>query len=284
MTTNPPISPLISAEDLAAAMDAPDLKILDASWRLGGPNMRDSSEAAHIPGAQFFDLDVVCDPDSALPHMLPSPQEFGAAMGAMGVRETDHIVVYDDGGLMSAPRLWWTFRVFGAERVQVLDGGLPAWQAMGCPVESGFRTPAPETFTARYRPELVRDYEGVLDVVTGQAAAQIVDARPGDRFRGEAPEPRAGLRGGHMPGARCLPMSELYADGRLKSPEALRAAFAEAGVDPAQPAVTTCGSGVAASALALAQAVLGRDDAAVYDGSWTDWGGRADAPVATGPA
>jgi thiosulfate/3-mercaptopyruvate sulfurtransferase len=277
------MSPLISTAGLAAILGAPDVKILDASWRLGGPNMRAGWAASHIPGTQFFDLDLVSDRSSTLPHMLPSAEDFATAAGALGVGDTDRIVVYDDGAFKSAPRVWWTFRVFGAPRVQVLDGGLAKWRAEGRPVESGDIPPRPAAFHARYRPELVRDYGAVLNV-TEQGGEQIVDARPADRFRAEAPEPRPGMRGGHMPGARCLPVGELYAGDTMKDAAGLRAAFAAAGVDPAAPVIATCGSGVAASAVALALAVLGHEDAAVYDGSWSEWGGRGDSPVATGAA
>ncbi len=278
------MSPLISAQDLRSLLGGPDVRLIDASWRLGGTDMRPAFEAAHIPGAVFFDLDEISDRASPLPHMLPAPEAFAQAAGALGLSETNRIVVYDDGAFMSAPRVWWSFRIFGADRVQVLDGGLPAWKAGGGELESGAANPAPARFHARFRPELVRDYGQVLHVVN-HGGAQIIDARPAERFRAEAPEPRPGIRGGHMPGARCLPIGDLYApDGRMKDSDALRAEFAAAGADPSAPIISTCGSGVAAAAITLALAVLGRQDAAVYDGSWTEWGGRDDSPIVTGAA
>lgn len=277
-----PMNPLVSTEDLAAIIGAPDVKLLDARWRLDRTDMRPAFLAAHLPGAQFFDIEAVSDHGTPLPHMLPTAEEFAVAAGALGISETDRIIVYDDGVFRSAPRVWWSFRAFGAERVQVLDGGLPKWLAEGRATESGARAPATAVFRPRFRPELVRGYAEVRDVVA-HGGAQIVDARPADRFRGDAPEPRPGLRGGHMPGSISLPSSGLYAGDQLRPPAELLAAFRNAGVDPDGAVITTCGSGVAASVLALALAVLGKEGAAVYDGSWSEWGGRADSPVVKGP-
>lgn len=276
-----PLPTVVSTEWLAKRLGEPDLRVVDGSWHM--PHLaRDAHaefRAAHIPGAVFFDIDGIADHATSLPHMLPPADEFARAVGALGIGSDDRVVVYDARGVVSAARVWWTFRAFGHERVAVLDGGFRAWQAEGRPIATGERSSAPRPFRATLRPELVRD----LDAVRRNLDAgdeQIVDARSRGRFRGTEPEPRAGLRGGHIPGSRNLPYETLYrADGTLRPPDALRAAFAEAGVDLRRPIVTTCGSGITASVLALALHVVGRPDVAVYDGSWTEWGGRDDTPV-----
>ena len=274
-------SPLISTVDLVALLDAPDLRLIDASWHLDGRDGRPDFEATRIPGAVFFDLEASSDQVSDLPHMLPSPEIFAARMGELGVAGTDRIVVYDTVGVRSSPRVWWMLKVMGAGRVQVLDGGLPAWRAAGGPMQSGPPAdPKPAVFHARLDEDAVLDLPGLRSALA--EGVQVLDARAAPRFRGEAAEPRAGLRSGHMPGALNLPFPEVLApNGGLKDRDGLRAAFAEAGIDLDRPIVTTCGSGVTAAILSLALAELGHDSR-LYDGSWAEWGGRTDTPVSTG--
>ncbi|HEY3694214.1 MAG TPA: 3-mercaptopyruvate sulfurtransferase [Phenylobacterium sp.] len=276
--------PLVSTAWLAERLGRPDLRIVDATWFMPGDGRSGIGEhrRAHIPGAVFFDIDAVADPAAALPHMLPTPGAFAEAAGRLGLSRQAATVVYDGQGIFSAPRVWWTLRAMGFPDVAVLDGGLQAWLAEGRPVAAGDAVPPPATVTPAFDAGLVRNL-GDVQAVLASGAAQVLDARPAARFRGEAPEPRAGLRGGHMPGACNLPFASLIGeDGRMQGKAELAAAFAGAGIDLGKPVVTTCGSGVSAAVLALALAVLGHDRAAVYDGSWTEWGGRADTAVVTG--
>jgi thiosulfate/3-mercaptopyruvate sulfurtransferase len=272
--------PLVSTDWLAERLGAPRLRIVDATWFM--PGQGDAHAAylrAHIPGAVFFDIDEVADKASGLPHMLPAPEAFAEAVSRLGIADDDHVVTYGVAG----PRVWWSFRAMGHDDVSVLDGGLGKWTAEGRPIESGELPPHPARFTARYRPELVADFDRVAAAL--QAGGPVVDARPGERFRGEAPEPRPGLKSGHMPGAKSLPSGQLFnADGTFRLEAETTAALAEQGLLDGQAPIATCGSGVTAAMLALALARAGRWDAAVYDGSWTEWGGRDGAPVATGAA
>jgi len=275
---------LVSPDWLKARLGDPTVRVVDGSWYLPAQNRDAKAEyrAGHIPGAVFFDIDAIADTSSDLPHMLPDEAAFAAAAGALGISDTDTIVVYDGMGFFSAPRVWWTFRTYGAKDVSVLDGGLAAWDKAGYPKEAGTVTPKPARFATSFSPRQVRDFEGVsLALARGET---VVDARSAARFRGEEPEPRAGVEPGHMPGAKNLHYAALTdADGRLVAPERIRVLFEEAEVDLSSPVITTCGSGITAANLLFALARIGKDDVAVYDGSWTEWGSRPGAPVAKGP-
>jgi len=269
----------VTTEWLARHLDDPKVVLLDGSWFLPAANRKPHEEylAGHIPGAVFFDIDGVADHSTGLPHMLLAPDEFGRQVGALGVGDGMTIVIYDEAGLFSAPRVWWEFLTMGAPDIRILEGGGPKWRAEGRPLESGVTKRAPATFTSHFHPELVRSFSQMQATVA--AGKQVADARPGGRFAGRDPEPRPGLVSGHMPGAMSVPATDLVADGRLKPVSELTAMFDKAGVDLSRPIVTSCGSGVTASTLMLALKTAGARDVAIYDGAWAEWGGRKDTAI-----
>ncbi len=270
---------------LQERLGTPGLSVVDASWYLPAQkrDARAEYDAAHIPGAVFFDQDVAVDPDSSLPHTLPAPEFFAQYAGSMGITADDTIVVYDGPGIFTAPRVWWMFRIMGAKEVYVLDGGFDRWKAAGRPVTAEPTKIAPSVFDASFDQTCVATFEDMQRIVeTGES--QIADARSPGRFRGSEPEPRKGVRSGHMPGARNVPVMSLSEDGKLLPPSRLREIFDKAGVDFERPVATSCGSGITAAAITLALQSLGHDDNKLYDGSWSEWGGRGDTPVETGDA
>jgi len=273
----------VSPEWLRGRLSKPGVKAVDASWYLPAEKRDPKAEflAGHIPGAVHFDIDAIADRTTGLPHMLSTEAEFAAAAGALGLSERDTIIVYDGAGLFSAPRVWWTLKTFGAQDVRVLDGGLPAWRAAGYPMESGEANPAPSNFVARFNSQAATDFTGVKAALESNAAT-VVDARSAPRFRGEEAEARPGVAPGHIPGSVNLHYAKLIEAGRLAAPAKIRQLFQDAGADLSKPLITTCGSGVTAALLAFALAQAGKDDVAVYDGSWAEWGSRPDAPIATG--
>jgi thiosulfate/3-mercaptopyruvate sulfurtransferase len=279
--------PLVSTEWLADHLNDANVRVLDATFKLPGvlPLPKDDFLNAHIPGSVFFDVDAVSDHTSSLPHMFPSAEQFGRDVGNLGVGNDDTIVVYDAGGWVAAPRAWWMFLSFGHKKIHVLDGGLKKWLAEGRPIEKGEAKPKPKTFNATFDAARVRSMQQMIGNLESKAE-QVIDARPAGRFDGSVAEPRAGLRGGHIPGSRSVPYAGLFdaTTGAMKSPDELLKAFSNAGVDLKKPIVTSCGSGVSAGVLTLALYRLGVADTALYDGSWSEWGVGGGPPVATGPA
>jgi thiosulfate/3-mercaptopyruvate sulfurtransferase len=279
--------PLVTTDWLAARLENPDVKIIDASFKLPGvlPLPIDDYLAAHIPGAVFFDVDAVSDHSVPLPHMYPDAKQFARDVAALGISSTDTVVAYDSGGWVAAPRAWWMFLSFGHSNVKVLDGGLKKWEAEGRPTHSGQVTAKPGRFEAKLDSDFVRSKQQLVGNLDTKAE-QVIDARPRPRFEGTGAEPRPGLRGGHIPGSRNVPYAELFdaKTGAMKSLDELRRIFVGTGIDLAKPVVTTCGSGVSAAVLTLALYRLGVRGSALYDGSWAEWGMPDGPPVATGPA
>jgi thiosulfate/3-mercaptopyruvate sulfurtransferase len=274
---------VVSADWVEKNLGAPDFRVVDAAWYLPAQKRNGAEEYAdgHIPGAVFFDQDVIADHSTALPHTIPTPDMFAAEVGKLGIADTDTIVVHDGPGIATAPRAWWLFRVMGAKHVYVMDGGLDGWKREGRPLTTDLPEPEPAVFRAHFDPSKVTSLEAMKDIVA-RGTRQIADARSTGRFTGVDPEPRAGLRSGHMPGAKSLPATGFSVDGKFKSLPELRQMIEGAGIDLAKPVVTSCGSGVTAAVITLALASLGHTDHTLYDGSWSEWGGRDDTPVAGG--
>ncbi|MFC7536556.1 3-mercaptopyruvate sulfurtransferase [Sphingomonas sp. GCM10030256] len=273
---------LVTTEWLASELGAPDLTILDASWHMPAANRaaRAEYEERHIPGARFFDIDTLSDHDAGSPHMLPPADQFGCAMVHLGVRQSDRVVVYDNSDLRTSARAWFMLRHFGAPQVAILDGGFAKWQEEGRPVESGYPPEREGDFRAEAGGRVVVKTQLLQGMDT-----PVLDARGKDRFEGSEADPRPGVAAGHIPGARNIPYAAIYnPDGTFRSPEDLREVFRQAGADPDQPFVATCGSGVTANSLIFAAHLLGNDRARLYDGSWAEWGSDAVTPKALGPA
>jgi len=278
---------LVDTEWLAAHLDDPHIRIVDTSFKLPGiaPTAREDYDRGHIPGAVFFDIDEIAEPGTSLPHMIPSPELFARKMEQLGIGDDDRVIVYDSAGLSSAGRAWWMLRLFGHHNVALLDGGLPKWKAEGRPLETAVPNPPRRRFSARFDPALVRDKQALLGNLSARRE-QVLDARAAGRFEGNVEETRPGLRRGHIPGSRNLPYDRVTdpQTRRLRDAEALSGLFRDAGVALDRPIVTSCGSGVTACALAFALHLIGHPGAAVYDGSWSEWGLPGDTPVETGPA
>jgi thiosulfate/3-mercaptopyruvate sulfurtransferase len=274
---------LVSTEWLGERLPDRNLVVVDGTWVL--PTSQRDAQAeyrdGHIPGAVFFDIEAIADHSTELPHMLPGPAQFGAAVGVLGIGDGDTVVVYDGAGLYSAPRVWWTFRIFGAKKVYILDGGLPKWKAEGRPLEQGDAKRPPRTFNADMNVGAVAMLADVRMVLVDDSA-QIVDARSAERFAGKAPEPRPGLRSGHMPRSFNVPYGKLIENGHLAPRPRIEAVFTDAGVDLDKPIITSCGSGITAAILLFALEAIGREPKGLYDGSWSEWGSRPDLPVERG--
>jgi thiosulfate/3-mercaptopyruvate sulfurtransferase len=281
-----PVS-LAATEWLASHLDDPHVRIVDASFKLPGmtPTAQEDYDRGHIPGAVFFDIDDIAEPGTRLPHMIPSPDFFAQKMEALGIGDGERVVVYDSVGLSSAGRAWWMLRLFGHRDVAILDGGLPKWRAEGRPLDAALPSPPRRRFTARFDPALVRDRRALIANLSTRYE-QVVDARAAARFEGTVEETRPGLRRGHIPGSRNLPYDQVTdpSTRQMRSAEELSRLFRDAGVALDRPIVTSCGSGVTACALVFAVHLIGHPDAAVYDGSWSEWGLPGDTPVETGPA
>ncbi|KAA0689521.1 3-mercaptopyruvate sulfurtransferase [Neorhizobium sp. P12A] len=275
---------VVSADWLQERLGAPDLRILDASFYLPAQKRDADAEyaAGHIPGAVRFDHDKIADHSTNLPHMVPSPDDFASEVGKLGISDTDTIVVYDGPGMFASPRIWWLFCVMGAKNVYVLDGGLDGWKAEGRPLETIVQQPKVATFTSHFAADRVVSLEAMRDIVTSEAM-QIADARSAGRFAATEPEPREGMRSGHMPGARSLPSGVFSSQGKFKSLPELKQTIEDAGIDLSKPVVTSCGSGITAAIITLALESLGHTDNKLYDGSWSEWGSRSDTPIVTGP-
>jgi len=274
------LSHFVTTEWLAANLHSPSIALVDASWYMPAAKRDPATDfvVSHLPGAVFFDIDAIADKTTDLPHMLPSPEDFARMVGALGISDKQTIVVYDEVGLQSAPRAWWTFRIMGAPDVKILEGGAPKWRAERRPLESGDAIVNPTEFAVHFHSESVQTL-GQMMANLASKARRVLDARPAGRFDGTEPEPRAGLKSGHIPGSINVPVGLIASDGILKPAAELKALFDQRGIDLSQPITTSCGSGITAAALALALDVAGARDVSVYDGSWTEWGGDPSTPV-----